>query len=46
MVETFLSLLEKVIMLEGEPTKGQINIIENVRNEFKRMKKKSLGWKN
>lgn len=44
MITTFLSLLEQVVNLEGEPTKGQSNIITNVRNEFKKVNKNNPNW--
>ncbi|WP_240182645.1 phenylacetic acid degradation protein [Morganella morganii] len=46
MVVTFLSLLERVVTLEGEPTKAQTDIIDRVRETFKSENKNNINWKN
>ncbi|EKT0593503.1 TPA: phenylacetic acid degradation protein [Morganella morganii] len=45
MIVTFLSLLEDVATLEGQPTKAQTDIIEMVRDVFKRANKNNVNWK-
>lgn len=45
MIVTFLSLLEDVATLEGQPTKAQTDIIEMVRDVFKRENKNNVNWK-
>lgn len=44
MITTLLSLLKQVVELEGEPTKTQINIIESVALEFKKVNKSNTDW--
>lgn len=46
MVVTFLSLLERVVTLEGKPAKAQTDIIDRVRETFKRENKNNINWKN
>lgn len=46
MVLTFLSLLENVVTLEGEPKKAQTDIIDRVRDTFKSANKNNINWKN